>query len=334
MSSAAKPLTGNRTIKEWLDDPAGGPILRGLLSQAGQDERALGPVLNLPLKNLVAMSGGAFTEDLLDSLVRQANGGQIPVEEEEVPVTSGARFTGKTVIVTGAGAGIGRATADRIAREGGRVIAVDVAEQRLGELAAAHDPGTIEPVGGDITDQQDVARILAATGGQIDGLANVAGVMDGMVPLHETTDQLWRRVIGINLDGSFKLIRAVLPAMLEAGTGSIVNVASEAAFRGSAAGTAYTVSKHAIVGLTKSSAFLYGPRGIRTNALAPGPVATSIEGEMRSDFGRERIAPFFALMPPVTVAEKPAAAITWLLSDDSDNVNGAILPSDGGWAVQ
>jgi NAD(P)-dependent dehydrogenase (short-subunit alcohol dehydrogenase family) len=333
MSNSPKPLTGNRTIKEWLDSPVGGPILRALLSQGGQDESALKPVLSLPLKNLVAMSGGALTQDILDGLVRQANSGQIPVEEE-LPVASGARFTGKTVIVTGAGAGIGRATAERIASEGGRVIAVDIAEDRLADLARVHPEAAITTLAGDITNQDDIVRIIAAAGPRIDGLANIAGIMDGMVPLHETTDELWERVIRVNLDGSFKLSRAVLPKMLDAGQGSIVNIASEAAFRGNAAGTAYTVSKHAIVGLTKSSAFLYGPQGIRTNAVAPGPVATSIEGAMKSDFGKERIGPFMVLMPPVTVAEKLAAAIAWLLSDDSDNVNGAILPSDGGWAVQ
>jgi len=333
MSNPARPLTGSRTIKEWLDSPVGGPILRAMLAQGGQDETALGPVLNLPLNTLVEMSQGALSQEVVDGLVRQANGGQIPVEEE-VPPTTGERFTGKTVIVTGAGSGIGRATAERIVREGGRVIAVDVVEDRLAHLVAAHAGEAITPVAGDITNPDDISRIIAAAGAGIDGLANVAGIMDGMVPLHETTDELWQRVIQVNLEASFKLCRAVLPKMLEAGAGSIVNIASEAAFRGSAAGTAYTVSKHAIVGLTKSAAFLYGPRGVRTNAVAPGGVATGVEGDMRSDFGKERIGPFLALMPPVTVAEKLAAAITWLLSDDSGNVNGAILPSDGGWAVQ
>ena len=113
-----------------------------------------------------------------------------------------------------------------------------------------------------------------------------------------------------------------------------MNVASEASLRGNAAGTAYTASKHAVVGLTKSAAFLYGPSGIRTNAVAPGPTATGIEGDFRSDFTRERIMPFMALIPPVTTAETLAASITWLLSDDSVNVNGQILASDGGWSVQ
>ncbi|MCV5597637.1 SDR family oxidoreductase, partial [Escherichia coli] len=92
-----------------------------------------------------------------------------------------------------------------------------------------------------------------------DGLANIAGIMDGMVPLHELEDQLWEKVMAVNVTGTFALTRAVLPAMLEAGRGAIVNVTSEAGLRGSAAGTAYTASKHAVVGMTRSAAVLYAP---------------------------------------------------------------------------
>jgi NAD(P)-dependent dehydrogenase (short-subunit alcohol dehydrogenase family) len=142
-------------------------------------------------------------------------------------------------------------------------------------------------------------------------------------------------VTGINLTGAFKLTRAVLPAMLEAGRGSIVNVASEAGLRGNASGTAYTVSKHGIIGLTRSVAFMYGREGIRVNAVAPGGVATGIPmSESMSEYGIGRLSPFHNLMPPVATAEHLAASITFLLSDDAVNINGAILPSDGGWSIQ
>ncbi|KZX20568.1 SDR family NAD(P)-dependent oxidoreductase [Rathayibacter tanaceti] len=328
-------LTSKNTLQEWLDDSVGGPILRGVLARAGQSEEALHPARQLTLRAMVELGGGAFPQELVDTLVAQANGGVIPPEEtEEAPREASGRFAGRTVIVTGAGSGIGRATSRRIVREGGRVVAVDVVPAGIEALAAAAPEGSVVTVTADITSPDGVASIVAAAGGRIDGLANIAGIMDGMTPLHETEDALWRRVFSVNVDGTFALSRAVLPAMLEAGRGAIVNVASEASLRGNAAGTAYTASKHAVVGITKSSAFLYGPSGVRTNAVAPGPTATAIEGTMSSDFARERLAPFMALIPPVVEADRMAASITWLLSDDSANINGVVLASDGGWSVQ
>ena len=146
---------------------------------------------------------------------------------------------------------------------------------------------------------------------------------------------MWDRVIGINLTGAFKLSRAVLPIMLAAGRGSIVNVASEAGLRGNASGNAYTVSKHGVVGLTRSAAFMYGREGIRVNAVAPGGVATGIPMPATpSEYGMTHIRPFLELIPPIVTAEHIAASITFLLSDDGANINGAVLPSDGGWSVQ
>ena len=253
---------------------------------------------------------------------------------DNTTATASQRFSGRTIIVTGAGSGIGRATARRVLAEGGRVIAVDVVPAGIDALAEAAVEGSVVAVTADITSPDGVASIVEAAGPSIDGLANIAGIMDGMTPLHETDDALWRRVLAVNVDGTFALSRAVLPSMLERGRGSIVNIASEAALRGNAAGTAYTASKHAVVGITKSSAFLYGPSGIRTNAVAPGPTATGIEGSAASEFGIGRLGPFFAQIPPIATAETMASSITWLLSDDSANVNGVVLASDGGWSVQ
>ncbi len=331
MSSAGKLLTGRRTIAEWLDHPVGGPLLREWLAAGGFAVGSLEPVHRLPLQTMV--QAGRLGQEVVDDLVRRVNGGEIPAEEEE-PLASGIRFTGRTIIVTGAASGIGRATASRIMREGGRVVAVDIAADRLGSLSAGQAEGSVVPVGGDITNEDDIARIVTAAGDHIDGLANIAGITDSMMPLHELTDTLWQQVLAVNLDGAFRLSRAVLPAMLAAGSGSVVNVASEAALRGGAAGTAYTVSKHAVVGLTRSAAFLYGPKGVRTNAVAPGPVATAIDDAITSAFAQQRLGPFLRLIPPVAEADQLAATITWLLSDDSTNVNGAILACDGGWSVQ
>jgi NADP-dependent 3-hydroxy acid dehydrogenase YdfG len=299
--STPKTLTGDDSIKSWLEHPVGGPILRDLLAQSGQDADVLRPVQRLAIKRLIKLSKGRFSQEMVDELVARAAAGDVPVSAagQQTDATSGSdaadadaetaveqpewverldqgRFAGKTVIVTGAGSGIGRATASRIAREGGRVIAVDVSQERLDEFAGEHSGADIVTLVADITDDAKVAEIVAAAGGRIDGLANIAGIMDDMTPIGELTDAVWKRVFAVNVDGTMKLMRAVVPTMLAQGYGSIVNTASEAALRGSAAGVAYTASKHAVVGLTKSTAFMYGPSGLRVNAVAPGPTITNI----------------------------------------------------------
>lgn len=338
MATEPKPLTAGSTIGDWLEHPEGGPLIRAVLgAQGGFDESMLAPVRGLPLQQLVAMSQGQLPQSVVDDLVLRANGGVAPEDAEPSGWTEQAtpgRFGGRTVVVTGAASGIGRAVASRVAREGGRVVAVDVNAERLAELAAAVG-GDVVPVAGDITKQDDIDRIVAAAGDRIDGLANVAGINDDFSPAHETSDAIWDRVIAINLTGSFKLLRAVLPAMLAAGRGSVVNVASEAGLRGNASGNAYTVSKHGVIGLTRSAAFMYGPQGVRVNAVAPGGVATGIPFPPNvSQTGSARLGPFQAAIPTVATAEQLAASITFLLSDDGVNINGAVLASDGGWSVQ
>ena len=244
------------------------------------------------------------------------------------------RFADKTAIVTGAGSGIGRATAVRLLQEGARVIATDVVTARLEELSNALASEQLVTVAGDISSEETVQAVVAAAAGRVDALANVAGIMDGFLPTAEIDDATWERVLNVNLTAVMRLTRAVLPLMLEVGAGSIVNVSSEAGLRGSAAGTTYTTSKHALNGFTKSTAFFYAPKGIRCNAVAPGGVATNIEAPFASQYAGERLGPFMQVnVPPIATAEQLAAAITWLLSDDSLNVSGIVLASDGGWAA-
>jgi NAD(P)-dependent dehydrogenase (short-subunit alcohol dehydrogenase family) len=356
-----KALTAKNSVGTWLKHPIGGPLIRQLLAQAGVDEKVLAPVKLLPLQSLVAMSQGQMPQSLVDDLVEKANSGDPSVIEGLAPAAPAAaevgesdesaadgfepepweetvtpgRFAGKTVIVTGAASGIGLATASRVAREGGRVVAVDISAEKLEAFRASLPEAEIVTVAGDITRQESVDAIVAAAGDRIDALANVAGINDDFSPLHETDDAMWDRVLGVNLTGVFKLTRAVIPAMLAAHTGSIVNVSSEAGLRGNASGNAYTVSKHGVIGLTKSAAFMYGREGIRVNAVAPGGVATGIPFPPHvSEWGTAKLRPYQMQIPTLATAEQLAASITFLLSDDGVNINGAVLASDGGWSVQ
>ncbi|MCP3425198.1 SDR family NAD(P)-dependent oxidoreductase [Rothia sp. AR01] len=331
-------LTAHSTIQQWIDSPIGGPLIDELLTRSGVSAESLSAVAQLPLQQLVPLSQGKLPQSVVDHLVSQVHeSAEDDVEESsgwQEQITRG-RFAGQTVVVTGAASGIGQATASRVAREGGRVIAADISAQRLNELAmelAGLDLVTVEA---DITRQESVDAIVSSADGRIDALANVAGINDDFSPLHETSDAMWEKVMAINLTGIFKLTRAVIPLMLSAGRGSVVNVASEASLRGNASGSSYTASKHGVVGLTKSAAFMYGPQGIRVNAVAPGGVATGIPFPANiSATGSARLKPYQAQIPTLATAQQLASSITFLLSHEGVNLNGVILPSDGGWSIQ
>ncbi|WP_405696862.1 SDR family NAD(P)-dependent oxidoreductase [Streptomyces sp. NBC_01185] len=246
---------------------------------------------------------------------------------------------GRSVIVTGAGSGIGRAVALRFAAEGARVVIADVDPASAGKVAGevAQAGGTAVTVIGDLRDQAVVDRVAATAAeefGGIDVLVNNAGVMDSMSAAADTGDDEWERVIGINLTAPFRLTRAVLPHMLAVSRGAIVFTASEASLRGSAAGAAYTASKHGIAGLTKSLAVMYRDKGIRTNAIAPGGTLTNIRVDAdRGAHGPAALAPYMGNVGTPAQADEQAAAIAFLASDAASNINGAILPVDNGWSA-
>lgn len=243
------------------------------------------------------------------------------------------RFEGKTVIVTGAASGIGRATASLFAREGARVVAVDRASEGLETLAAEFGGASIETILADLCDAS-AATAVARCAGEVDVLANVAGIMDSFLPAGEVDDDTWDRVIAVNLTAPLRLMRAVLPGMVARRTGAIVNVASVAGLKGGCAGAAYTASKHGLIGLTRNTAFLYAAKGVRANVVAPGAVETGIESESRSALADERIPALLkASITHFAQTKEIAASIAWLASSDSANVNGTVLASDDGWSA-
>jgi NAD(P)-dependent dehydrogenase (short-subunit alcohol dehydrogenase family) len=257
------------------------------------------------------------------------------IDQEETMDTT--RHAGKTAIVTGAGSGIGRATAVRLAGEGASVIGCDVAEAGLEATREAVEAtgGTIQVLRADVTAPDDVAAVLAAAGGQIDILANVAGIMDHFLPLDEVDDATWDRVLAVNVTGVMRMTRAALPVMTTAGRGSVVTVASEASLGAGASGASYTTSKHAVIGLVRHVAFFYGPKGIRSNAVLPGGVETGIgtTADPHSAWAIERAQAKMATMGPTAQPDQIATVISWLACDEASNVNGALVTSDGGWSA-
>ncbi|WP_329204838.1 SDR family oxidoreductase [Streptomyces sp. NBC_01696] len=246
---------------------------------------------------------------------------------------------GRSVIVTGAGSGIGRATALLFAEEGARIVIADVDDAAARAVAeeVQRAGGTAVTVIGDLREQTVVDRVAATAVeefGGIDVLVNNAGIMDSMSAAADTGDEEWDRVIGINLTAPFRLTRAALPHMLAAGKGAVVFTASEASLRGSAAGAAYTASKHGIAGLTKSLAVMYRDKGIRSNAIAPGGTLTNIRVDAdRGAHGPAALAPYMGNVGSPARAEEQAAAIVFLASDAASNINGAVLPVDNGWSA-
>ncbi|ROO87942.1 NAD(P)-dependent dehydrogenase (short-subunit alcohol dehydrogenase family) [Actinocorallia herbida] len=253
-----------------------------------------------------------------------------------------ADFTHRTVLITGAGSGIGRAAALRFAALGAGVVVAELDPARAETVAreVAELGGTAQVSVGDLSDPDVVARTVATAVdgfGGLDVLINNAGVYDTMSAIGDVTDAEWERVLRVNLTAPFLMTRAALPHLLAAGRGVIVNTASEAGLRGSAAGTAYTVSKHGLIGLTRSTAVMYRDKGLRVNAVAPGGVATNLVTEMRADptaLGPGTVSGYAKLNSGrLGEADEIAAAIVFLASDAASNINGAVLPVDNGWSA-
>lgn len=248
-------------------------------------------------------------------------------------------FKNKSVIVTGAGSGIGRAAAIQFAKQGAKVLVAELNEKTAAavveEIRALG--GTATAVTGDMSDPKVVDKVVdtaVTVHGGLDVLVNNAGIMDSMSANDETSIAEWDRVIRVNLTAPFLLSRAALPRMLAQGKGAIVNTASEAGLRGSCAGAAYTASKHGLIGLTKSDAIMYRARGIRVNAVAPGGTKTNISVvPVAGNKGPEILGGYMVNMGRMAEADEVAAAILFLASDAASDITGVVLPVDGGWSA-
>src|SRR5688572_27112160 len=246
---------------------------------------------------------------------------------------------GKVAIVTGAGAGIGKAIVTKFASEGATVIAASRTKSELDALVSNLQEwgDSVQAVTADVSKPSDVGRVFDVAiqkHGRVDILVNNAGVMDDFTPVGETTDELWRRVLGVNLDGVFYGCRLAIKAMVPQGSGSIINIASIGGLQGARAGAAYTTSKHAVIGLTKNIGYMYAKTGVRCNAIAPGGVATTIGQKMKPHpFGYERMAAGAGNAVRMGQPDEIASIALFLATDASSLVNGAVLTADAGWTA-
>jgi 2-keto-3-deoxy-L-fuconate dehydrogenase len=244
------------------------------------------------------------------------------------------RLSGKTALVTAAGAGIGRATALAFAREGARVVAVDRDAASLAALRA--DSSVIATEVLDVTDPAAVegaCRRISA----VSVLVNAVGVVHNGTIL-ECTDADWSQALDVNLTTMFRIIRGWLPGMLASGGGSIINIASVASsVRGVPSRFAYSATKAGVIGLTKSVAADFVTKGIRCNAICPGTIDTPSLAQRLRATGDERMtrAAFVARQPlgRLGTADEVAALAVYLASDESAFTTGAIHIIDGGWTM-
>jgi 3-oxoacyl-[acyl-carrier protein] reductase len=241
------------------------------------------------------------------------------------------------VIVTGAASGIGRSIAKLFAEAGDRVAVLDRNADALDKVAA--EIGATTAIAVDVSDSADVSATVEAARralGGIEVLCNVAGVLDDYAAATETSDELWDNIIGVNLSGPFYMSRAAIPAMLAAGGGSIVNIASISAFVAGGGGAAYTSSKHGVLGLTRQLAFDYGSKGIRCNAVCPGATRTGMTEYLFTDEGRNpHVDAAIGGTPAGRWAspEEIGRLVLWLASDEASFVHGAAYVVDGGWTI-
>lgn len=252
------------------------------------------------------------------------------------------QLSGRIAVITGASSGIGRAAALVFAQAGARLVLADKDAEGAQQLADEIAVGSREVMtyGLDVSCEDQVARLVDAVierFGAIDVLFNNAGVGPSTFPsagLTETTQQMWDLVLSVNLKGPFLLCKYILPRMSAAGGGAVVINSSINGLVAISGADAYTASKGGLIALTRVWAADWGPRGVRVNAICPGPVDTPMNKPWLSDPDKRS---FLAAGSPLGRVARPdeiANAALFLASDASSYINGAIIPVDGGWTAQ
>src|SRR4051812_7806311 len=258
----------------------------------------------------------------------------------------------RMAVVTGAGSGIGRAIARMMAACGAAVAALDLDEASAHETAQliARSGGRAAAYRADVRRASDIdAAVSAAIAelGALDIMVNNAGILDGYFDVDEMDEDVWRRVLDIDLTGVFLGCKRALREMLPRARGRIVNMASVAGLNGTGGGAAYIAAKHGVVGLTRQMAVVYSARGITVNCVCPGPIPTNLRPHSQAllgpgvpDISRRGVAvnddQIRALVPSGSrgTPQDVAAAVCFLASDDASYITGHSLVVDGGWRAK